>query len=54
LNVDHLPSFSIIIDDYYKQGGLQIAGTFISMGIGIVFGILAAIIIRIFYAFSPE
>lgn len=34
---------------FYQQGGIQIAGTFISLGIGIGFGVIAGLIINIFY-----
>ena len=40
--------------NFYQQGGAQIAGTFISMGIGIGFGILAGLILRCFYKFIDE
>lgn len=40
---------------FYSQGGLQVAGTFISVGIGIAFGLLAGFLIRVLvYNFQPE
>ena len=39
---------------FYQQGGIQIAGIFISMGIGIGFGILAGFLMRCFYVFNPS
>ncbi len=38
---------------FYQQGGIQIASIFISMGIGIGFGILAGFLMRCFYVFNP-
>ena len=40
--------------NFYQQGGCQIAAIFISMGIGIGFGIIAGFLIRIVYKFTPE
>jgi hypothetical protein len=39
---------------FYQQGGIQIASIFISMGIGIGFGILAGFLMRCFYVFNPS
>ncbi len=39
---------------FYQQGGCQIAAIFISMGIGIAFGILAGFLMRLVYVFRPE
>lgn len=39
---------------FYEQGGIQIAGTFISMGIGIGFGLVAGLLMKLFYVFDPE
>ena len=39
---------------FYRQGGLQIAGILISMGIGIAFGILAGFLIRFVYVFEAS
>jgi ammonium transporter Rh len=36
-------------NSFHKQGGLQIAGTFCSLGMGIAFGILGGLISRCFY-----
>ncbi len=36
-------------DNFNYQGGIQVAGTFISLGMGIFFGMLAGFIIRGFY-----
>jgi len=38
---------------FYQQGGCQIAGIFISMGLGIAFGVAAGYLMRVLYAFSP-
>ena len=38
---------------FYEQGGCQIAAIFISMGLGIAFGVAAGFFMRILYAFSP-
>lgn len=38
-----------------EQGALQVAGTFVSLGMGIGFGIIASLIITIFYTtYLPE
>ena len=39
---------------FYQQGGIQIAAIFISMGIAIVFGVVAGYIIKLVYKFTPE
>jgi ammonium transporter Rh len=36
---------------YSGQAGIQVAGTFVSLGIGIAFGILTGFIISLFYDF---
>lgn len=37
---------------FYQQGGIQIAGIFISMGIGIGFALIAGFLIRLIYKFD--
>ena len=39
---------------FYQQGGIQIAAIFISMGIGIGFGIIAGFLITTVYKMKPE
>lgn len=39
---------------YYVQGGFQIAATFTSMGIGIVFGIITGLVLLCVYKFVNE
>lgn len=39
---------------FIRQGGLQVGATFISLGIAVVFGVLAGLIIRCFYKFLNE
>lgn len=34
---------------FLNQGGLQVAGTFISVGMGIAFGVIAGYVISLFY-----
>jgi ammonium transporter Rh len=41
--------FAIAPDSYLHQGGLQIAGMFLSIGMAITFGILAGLILRKLY-----
>lgn len=41
--------FQSVNGSFLNQGGLQIAGTFCSMGMGIVFGIITGAIILLFY-----
>ena len=38
---------------FYSQGGIQMAGTFIAMGMGIGFGIVAGLLMRISYSLDP-
>ena len=45
------PYLTTLLSTPYKQGGLQIAGTFTSAGIGIVTGLVSGCIIRQFYSF---
>lgn len=40
--------------DFYRQGGLQVAGTFVSIGIAIVFGLFAGFLVRCFYSFRAN
>ncbi len=58
-NVTQITSLPFYLVDtttrtFYQQGGLQIAGIFISMGIAISFGIVAGFIIRTIYIFEPS
>lgn len=39
---------------FLQQAGVQIAGVFISMGIGIGFGLITGYLMRIFYVFDPQ
>jgi ammonium transporter Rh len=48
------PQIDMLINHPYKQGGLQIATTFCSLGIGIVTAIVTGIVLKLFvYNFSP-
>jgi hypothetical protein len=38
----------------FGQGGCQIAATFISLGIGIIAGAIAGLIIRLFYSYQSS
>ena len=38
---------------FYEQGACQIAAIFISMGIAIGFGIIASLLVRLVYKFTP-
>jgi ammonium transporter Rh len=40
--------------NFLGQGGIQIAAIFISLGIGIGFGIIAGLVIRLYYSFQPQ
>jgi ammonium transporter Rh len=49
------PWYSLRTDrNFYGQGGIQIAGTFISLGIGIAAGIVAGILCKLVYVFEAE
>ena len=39
---------------FYQQGGIQIAGTFICLGMGIIFGLIAGHLMRNTYNFDPN
>jgi len=41
--------FASVSGSFLNQGGLQIAGTFCSIGMGIAFGIITGAIILLFY-----
>lgn len=45
------PYLEVLQATPYKQGGLQVAGTFTSIGIGLVTGMISGLIIRSFYSF---
>lgn len=38
---------------FYTQGGFQIAGTFLSLALGIIFGLIAGVIVRRRYPYEP-
>jgi len=48
------PDLITILKDPYRQGGIQVAGTFISMGIAIVTGVISGTIIKCTYNFHPH
>ena len=48
------PALDTLTTTPWKQGGLQIAALFCSMGIGIVANILAGLVIRCFYGPNPD
>jgi ammonium transporter Rh len=50
----NFPEISIITADPYKQGALQIAGTFVSMGLGITFGIIAGFFMKCIYSVKAK
>ena len=53
VNSTIFPSLTAILADPYKQGGLQIAGTFASMGIAIVAAIVTGVVLKFVYSFHP-
>jgi ammonium transporter Rh len=48
------PYYDALVSKPYKQGGIQIAATFISIGIGMVTALIASSIIRCFYSYHPN
>jgi len=46
--------FNKVNGSFLHQGGLQIAGTFVSIGISIFSGIVAGIIVRLMYKEDPH
>ncbi len=54
LTYTEFPDYEKLVSTPYKQGGLQIAGTFISIGIGIVTALICGIFLRIVYSFKAS
>jgi len=48
------PYYDALVYSPFKQGGIQIAATFISLGIGVVTAIITYFIVRIFYNFNSK
>lgn len=46
--------YDALVNTPYKQGGLQIAATFISVGIAIVTALVASIFIRMIYSYNSK
>lgn len=47
------PSIFLVVTDFFKQGGLQIAGTFTSMFLGLIFGTITGYILLQTYDQDP-
>lgn len=48
------PYYNALINNPYKQGGLQIAATFISIGISLFFSFFTFLLIRLNYNYHPQ
>lgn len=46
--------FNAVSGSFLKQGGLQIAGTFTSVGMGMLFGVVGGVLINTFYNENPS
>jgi hypothetical protein len=46
------PQIGTLLSSPYKQGGLQVAITFCSLGIGIVTAIVTGVVLKCFYSFK--
>lgn len=48
------PYLTALVNAPYKQGGLQIAATFTSIGIGIATALIGGIFLRFIYSFDDK
>ena len=48
------PEYSTLVSDPFKQGGKQIAATFVSIGMGIVTSLICGIFLRCVYSFDQK
>lgn len=48
------PYYNALVGAPFKQGGLQIAATFISLGISIVTGLVGGILVKFVYSFNEK
>ncbi len=46
------PQIETLISSPYKQGGLQVAITFCSLGIGLVTAVVTGLALRLFYSWN--
>jgi hypothetical protein len=49
---DTFPQIGTLLSSPYKQGGLQVATLFCSLGIGIVTAIVSGVVLKCFYSFK--
>ncbi len=54
LTAADFPAFDTLVSTPYKQGGLQIAATFISFGISIITGLISGFLVRCVYNFNTK
>ena len=54
LSKTEFPSYDTLVSQPFKQGGLQIAATFTSIGIGIATALISGIFLRINYIFKSN
>lgn len=48
------PEYDALVSTPFKQGGLQVAGTFVSIGMGIATSIICGIFLRFVYSFNAN
>jgi hypothetical protein len=54
ITADDFPYYDTLVATPYKQGGLQVAATFTSIGIGIVTALIAGVFLRFIYNFDEK
>ena len=54
ITANDFPAYSSLIDTPYRQGGRQIAATFVSIGIGIVTALVSGFFLRFIYSFDEK
>ncbi len=48
------PEYDTLVASPFKQGGLQIAGTFISIGMAIITSVICGIFLKFVYSFNAN
>lgn len=54
LSDTYFPFYSTLVNSPYKQGGLQLAATFTSLGFGVASAIVSGILVRMVHDFGPN
>jgi hypothetical protein len=51
---DNFPQLDTLVNTPYKQGGLQVAITFCSLGIALVTAVVTGLVLRLFYNWNEN